>query len=94
MTSLLSQLPELPSLPGIADPQRAPLDVVRLAIAEQVHRALPDKISVQQAYEGVLPTSKGDTDFNVALARYRLGGKPDEWAQKVIDAVSRVLADS
>ncbi len=83
--ALLSQLPELPKIPGRATPERAPIDAFRLAIAEQVHKALPEKISLEAAYEGVSQTTKGDSDFNVALPRYRLGGKPDEWAKKVAE---------
>ncbi|KDN37527.1 arginyl-tRNA synthetase, partial [Tilletiaria anomala UBC 951] len=84
MTSLLSQLPELPNLPG-TEPSRAPLDCFRIAIADQVHKALPEQISLDKALEGVMLTTKGDSDFNVALPRYRLGGKPDDWAKKVTE---------
>lgn len=75
----------LPQVPG-TEPSRAILDAFRIAIALQIHRALPN-LSVEQVYPGVLYGVKG-VDFTVALARFRLGGKPDDWAKKVVDAVS------
>ncbi|KAB5594249.1 Arginyl-tRNA synthetase [Ceratobasidium theobromae] len=73
----------LPQVPG-TEPSRAILDAFRIAIALQIHRALPN-LSVEQVYPGVLYGVKG-VDFTVALARFRLGGKPDDWAKKVVDA--------
>ncbi|CEL57421.1 arginyl-tRNA synthetase [Rhizoctonia solani AG-1 IB] len=73
----------LPQVPG-TEPSRAVLDAFRIAIAFQVHRALP-QLTVEQVYPGVLYGVKG-IDFTVALARFRLGGKPDEWAKKVTDS--------
>jgi hypothetical protein len=35
----------------------------------------------------VLLSDKKQGDFHVALARFRLGGKPDPWAQKVVENV-------
>lgn len=32
--------------------------------------------------------AKRTCDFQVAIARFRLGGKPDDWAIKVKEAVS------
>ncbi|GAB1519405.1 arginyl-tRNA synthetase [Rhizoctonia solani] len=74
------------SLPQVAgtEPSRAVLDAFRIAIAVQIHRALP-QLSVEQVYPGVLYGVKG-IDFTVAMARFRLGGKPDEWAKKVADS--------
>ncbi|CAE6462815.1 unnamed protein product [Rhizoctonia solani] len=73
----------LPSVPG-TEPSRAVLDAFRISIALQVHRALP-QLTVEQVYPGVLYGVKG-VDFTVAMARFRLGGKPDDWAKKVIDS--------
>ncbi|CAE6414557.1 unnamed protein product [Rhizoctonia solani] len=74
---------DLPPVPG-TEPSRAVLDAFRISIASQVHRALP-QLSVEQVYPGVLYGVKG-VDFTVAMARFRLGGKPDEWAKKVVDS--------
>jgi hypothetical protein len=38
-------------------------------------------------YEAV-DIMKKQGDFYVALPRFRLGGKPDVWAKKVVDEVS------
>ncbi|CAE6523805.1 unnamed protein product [Rhizoctonia solani] len=73
----------LPPVPG-TEPSRAVLDAFRISIALQVHRALP-QLSVEQVYPGVLYGVKG-VDFTVAMARFRLGGKPDDWAKKVADS--------
>ncbi|ELU41579.1 arginyl-tRNA synthetase [Rhizoctonia solani AG-1 IA] len=80
------------SLPQVAgtEPSRAVLDAFRIAIAVQIHRALP-QLSVEQVYPGVLYGVKG-IDFTVAMARFRLGGKPDEWAKKVADSVGHISA--
>jgi arginyl-tRNA synthetase len=79
----------LPHVPG-TEPSRAILDAFRIAIALQVHRAVPS-LSVEQVYPGVLYGVKG-VDFTVAMARFRLGGKPDDWAKKVVDSVSNLVA--
>ncbi|CUA77589.1 arginyl-tRNA synthetase [Rhizoctonia solani] len=73
----------LPPVPG-TEPSRAVLDAFRISIALQVHRALP-QLTVEQVYPGVLYGVKG-VDFTVAMARFRLGGKPDDWAKKVTDS--------
>ncbi|KAG8718475.1 hypothetical protein FRC08_005208 [Ceratobasidium sp. 394] len=73
----------LPQIPG-TEPSRAVLDAFRISIAVSVHRALPN-LTLEQIYPGVLYGVKG-VDFTVAMARFRLGGKPDEWAKKVVDA--------
>ncbi|PWN42805.1 arginyl-tRNA synthetase [Ceraceosorus guamensis] len=76
---LLSQLPELPSLEG-ADPLRNPIDAFRLAIAHQLAGIL--NLDLQKVYDGVQVHTKG-ADFIATLPRFRLPGKPMEWAEKV-----------
>jgi arginyl-tRNA synthetase len=60
------------------------LDSYRIAIAEVVGDALG--LSVEQVYPGVAYGKKG-VDFTVALPRFRLPGKVDELAKKVIEQV-------
>ncbi|PWN38102.1 arginyl-tRNA synthetase [Meira miltonrushii] len=79
---LLSQLPELPHIEG-ADPKRNPLDAFRVAIAEQINKALPE-VKLQAAFEAVQTTAK-DGDLVVALPRFKLKAKPDELAKKVLE---------
>ncbi len=62
---------------------RAP--VFRIAIAKAVADAL-DALTVEQVYQGV-DYGKKSEDFTVALPRFRLPGKVDELAKKVIDKV-------
>jgi arginyl-tRNA synthetase len=57
----------------------------RLDIALLVHRVVPS-LTVEQIYPGILYGIKG-VDFTVAMARFRLQGKPDEWAKKVVESV-------
>lgn len=73
----------LPQVPG-TEPSLAVLDAFRIGIALHVHRALPN-LTVEQVYPGILYGVKG-VDFTLAMARFRLDGKPDEWAKKVADA--------
>lgn len=80
-----SHLPPLPPVPG-TDPSRCALDAFRTAIAQRVAVALPP-LTVEQAYQGVDYGKKG-VDFTVALPRFRLPGKVDELAAKVISQVS------
>lgn len=77
--------PESPfaPVPG-TEPTRVPLDLYRTAVAVQVNRAIPT-LSVDKIFEGV-DIFKKDGDFCVAIPRFRLGGKPDEWTAKVIAA--------
>lgn len=75
----------LPEVPG-TDPSRCILDSFRIAIAKQVSDALPP-LTLEQAYTGVDYGKKG-VDFTVALPRFRLPGKVDELAQKVVSQVS------
>ncbi|KAF9814149.1 hypothetical protein IEO21_05287 [Rhodonia placenta] len=76
--------PNLPPLPQVlgTDPERCVLDAFRTAIAKRVADALPP-LTVEQAYTGVDYGKKG-VDFTVALPRFRLPGKVDELAKKVL----------
>ena len=74
------------SVPGV-DPERSPLDAFRLAVASSVHKGLPE-VTLENAYKAVDIGKKG-VDFTVAVARFRLGGKPDVWAKKVEESVSQ-----
>lgn len=83
--SMPSTLPPLPHVPG-TDPERCVLDAFRTAIAQRVADALPP-LTVEQVYTGVDYGKKG-VDFTVALPRFRLPGKVDELAAKVLSKVS------
>ncbi|KAJ8588014.1 hypothetical protein M405DRAFT_769699, partial [Rhizopogon salebrosus TDB-379] len=91
-----SSLPSLPSVPG-TDPSSCILDAFRTAIAKRVSDALPP-LTLEQAYTGVDYGKKG-VDFTIALPRFRLPGKPDELAKKVLtdfqpdDFVSSITHD-
>ncbi|KAL0960245.1 hypothetical protein HGRIS_011877 [Hohenbuehelia grisea] len=74
-------MPELPHVPG-TDASSCVLDAFRTAIAKRVSEALPP-LTLEQAYTGVDYGKKG-VDFTVALPRFRLPGKIDELANKVI----------
>ncbi|KAG2133453.1 hypothetical protein BD769DRAFT_1638918 [Suillus cothurnatus] len=93
---MVSSLPSLPSVLG-TDPSSCILDAFRIAIAKRVSDALPP-LTLEQAYTGVDYGKKG-VDFTVALPRFRLPGKPDELAKKVItdfqpdDFVSSITHD-
>ncbi|OJT07972.1 Arginine--tRNA ligase, cytoplasmic [Trametes pubescens] len=75
---------DLPALPEVAgtDPTRCVLDSFRIAIAKVVADAL-EPLTVEQVYQGVDYGKKGE-DFTVALPRFKLPGKIDELAKKVI----------
>lgn len=45
----------------------------------------PSVLTATQRFD---PLAKRTCDFQVAIARFRLGGKPDDWAIKVKEAVS------
>ncbi|PIL23042.1 hypothetical protein GSI_14349 [Ganoderma sinense ZZ0214-1] len=77
-----SDLPSLPEVPG-TDPTRCVLDSFRIAIAKIVVNGL-DTLAIEQVYQGVDYGKKGE-DFTVALPRFRLPGKIDELAKKVLD---------
>ncbi|KAF5340334.1 hypothetical protein D9611_007945 [Ephemerocybe angulata] len=74
----------LPSLPKVleTDPSACVLDSFRIAIAQLLSDALG--LDLEKAYNGVDYGKKGE-DFTVALPRFRLPGKVNEVAQKVID---------
>ena len=78
---------DLPQLPEVADtdPTRCVLDSFRIAIAKTVVNGL-DTLTIEQVYQGVDYGKKGE-DFTVALPRFRLPGKIDELAKKVLDKV-------
>ncbi|KAH9930170.1 arginyl-tRNA synthetase [Amylocystis lapponica] len=76
-----SHLPPLPQVLG-TEPSRSILDAFRTAIAQRVADALPP-LTVEQVYAGVDYGKKG-VDFTVALPRFRLPGKIDELAGKVL----------
>ena len=80
----MTVLPALPHVPG-TDPSKCVFDLFRTAIAQKVSEALPS-LSLEQAYTGVDYGKKG-VDFTIALPRFRLPGKVDELAAKVIDNV-------
>ncbi|KZO95456.1 arginyl-tRNA synthetase [Calocera viscosa TUFC12733] len=69
------------SIPG-AEPETCAFDAFRLAVASKLTGPL--NIPLEKAYEGVDIGKKG-ADFSVAIPRFRLGGKPDDWAKKVVD---------
>ncbi|KAF9466749.1 hypothetical protein BDZ94DRAFT_1186902 [Collybia nuda] len=85
----------LPTVPG-TDPSSSVFDSFRTSIAQRVSEALP--LTLEQAYSGVDYGKKG-VDFTIALPRFRLPGKVDEIAAKVIskfeadDWVSSVTLD-
>ncbi|KAF8159618.1 hypothetical protein B0H34DRAFT_782303 [Crassisporium funariophilum] len=74
-------MPQLPSVPD-TDPSKVALDSFRIAVAQRLSEALP--LTLEQAFSGVDYGKKGE-DFTVALPRFRLPGKPDEIAKKVIE---------
>jgi hypothetical protein len=79
----------LPPLPDVAntDPSSCILDSFRTAIAKRVSEAL-SPLTLEQAYSGVDYGKKG-VDFTVALPRFRLPGKVDDLASKVVGKVSQ-----
>ena len=83
MASSSSSKPStLPHIPG-TDPSRVPLDIFRTAVAVQINRTIPT-LSLEKIFDGV-DILKKDVDFQVAVPRFRLGGKPAEWGQKIVD---------
>ncbi|GAA5890801.1 hypothetical protein JCM8208_003054 [Rhodotorula glutinis] len=78
-------LPEVPSIPAEHLESTAALDVFKLAAAEFVHSVFPE-VTVDKAFEGMESGKTGKQalgDFVVALARFRLKGKPQELAEKL-----------
>lgn len=78
-------MPSLPKVPG-TEPERCIADSFRTAIANIIAESLPP-LTVAQVYQGVDWGKKG-VDYTVALPRFRLPGKVDELAKKVLDNVS------
>ncbi|KIK50467.1 hypothetical protein GYMLUDRAFT_65260 [Collybiopsis luxurians FD-317 M1] len=78
----MSSLPSVPPVPG-TDPSSCIFDAFRISIAKRVSEAL-EPLTLEQAYAGVDYGKKGE-DFTVALPRFRLPGKVDELAKKVIE---------
>ncbi|EAU86095.1 arginyl-tRNA synthetase [Coprinopsis cinerea okayama7 len=74
-------LPPLPVIPE-TNPSACVLDSFRTAIAQLLSESLG--LPIEKAYDGVDYGKKGE-DFTVALPRFRLPGKVDEIAKKVID---------
>jgi arginyl-tRNA synthetase len=81
---MASSLPSLLTVPG-TDPERCVFDSFRTSIAKTLSDVLP--LTLEQAYSGVDYGKKG-VDFTVALPRFRLSGKTDELAAKIIGKVS------
>ncbi|KAH8082824.1 arginyl-tRNA synthetase [Cristinia sonorae] len=82
VSSYTANLPTLPHVAG-TEPERCVLDSFRTAIAKLVSEALPS-LTVEQVYTGVDYGKKG-VDFTIALPRFRLPGKVDEHAKKVLE---------
>ena len=80
----------LPRIPD-TDPSTCVFDAFRTAIAKRVSDALP--LTLEQAYAGVDYGKKG-VDFTIALPRFRLPGKTDELAGKVLSKVSHPASPS
>ncbi|KAJ9123154.1 hypothetical protein QFC22_001347 [Naganishia vaughanmartiniae] len=78
-------LPEVPKVTG-TEPDLCILDAYRIAAAKAVADACG--IELEKVYPGV-DIGKKQADLYVAMPRFRLGGKPDVWAKKVVDEVSR-----
>ena len=72
-------LQNLPSVPD-AEPERCVLDAFRLVIAQKLHQVFPN-LTIEKAYDGV-DYSKKDSDFTVAIPRFKMGGKPTDWTEK------------
>lgn len=87
--TMASSLPSLPHVLG-TDPSSCLLDAFRTAIAKRMSDRLP-QLTIEQAYSGVDYGKKG-VDFTVALPRFRLPGKPDELAKRVLEDVGLLLA--
>ena len=62
------------------EPHRCVLDAFRIAIAQKITKSFPN-VPLEKAYEGV-DYSKKDSDFTVALPRFKMGGKPAELSAK------------
>lgn len=74
---------DYPHIQG-TDITRAPLDLFRTAVSVQINRAIPT-LALEKIFDGV-DILKKEGDFSVAMPRFRLGGKPDDWAAKVVQS--------
>lgn len=77
-------LPPVPSVKG-ADTETAIIEAYRIVAAKIVSEAVD--IPLETAYPGIDVGNK-KADLYVAMPRFRLGGKPDQWAEKVVAHVS------
>lgn len=77
---LFQRLPKLPALDG-TDPARSPQDAFRLAIADQLSKAIGTPLG--DTFLAVAPGGR-DSDFKVVLPRFRLPTKVDELQEKVL----------
>lgn len=73
-------LPPVPEVAG-TEPSASIFDAFRIAAAQVVSEAVD--IPIEKAFEGV-DIGKKQADLHVAMPRFRLGGKPDQWAEKVV----------
>ena len=78
----------LPQLPG-TDFSRCVLDAFRTACAIHLSRYLG--IELEQAYSGVDISKQKETDFTVAVPRFRLKEKPQDVVKKVVDNVRAIV---
>ena len=83
-STLFAGLPTIPVLPG-TQPERNVFDAFRLAIADQVHRTLP-QVELAKIYEGIMVGAKG-CDCNIALPRFRLKEDGKVLAKRIADEV-------
>lgn len=82
-------LPPVPSVKG-ADTETAIIEAYRIAAAKIVSEAVD--IPLETAYPGIDVGNK-KADLYVAMPRFRLGGKSDQWAEKVVAHVSSMFSD-
>ncbi|GAA5905592.1 hypothetical protein JCM6882_008722 [Rhodosporidiobolus microsporus] len=81
-------LPATPALPQEHITSTPALDLFKLAAAEHIVSVLPE-VALDKAFEGVESGKAGKNvggDFTVAVPRFRLKAKPQEVAQKIVDA--------
>ncbi|GAA6049878.1 hypothetical protein JCM3770_004227 [Rhodotorula araucariae] len=79
-------LPATPSIPAEHLEATAALDVFKLAAAEFIHSVFPE-VDLDRAFEGIESGKTGKQaigDFVVALPRFRLKGKPNDLADKLV----------
>lgn len=78
----------LPQLPG-TDYSRCVLDAFRTACAVHLSRYLD--INLELAYSGVDISKQKETDFTVAVPRFRIKGNPQDVVRKVVDNVRTIV---